>query len=333
MGLTRSLIVKGPAKLVYNSITYYTPDDVSVAIDDGAVDVASAFFGPHVDRLTVNPKVTVQFTPHAMISAGPAAVTRVNAMTALIPAIFTNGFYGTQYLGSGGSELALQIWGSNGELVTVNNAIITAPPSLTFSADKPIFGQCTITGICKTTSADINLGVANSLLDVASAQADPGLAFLGVPTYLQRRYKGALGSQTGFTEIWPEGGWTVSFNPQWRERQVQGLTVDFELTGMEIIASCVPTGPTMSEIINLLGVGGDGGASWPQGQLQTTQQATHSLTIVDPSDSSVPVTLNKPVIRNPGFRFGHENLRNAELQFVSTLRLSAGSAVALAAFA
>jgi len=333
MGLTRSLIVKGPAKLVYNSITYFTPDDVSVVLDDGAQDVASSFFGPHVDRLVVNPKITVQFTPHALISAGPVEVTRLAALTALIPAIFTNGFYGTQYLGSGGSELTLQIWSSNGELVTVSNAVITSPPSLTFTADKPIFGQCTITGICKTTSTDINLGAVNSLLDVATAQADPGLAFLGVPSYLQRRYKGALGSQTGFTEIWPEDGWKVAFSPSWRERKIQGLTVDYELTGMEIIASCVPTGPSMSNLINLVGIGGDNGASWPQGAHMTAQQTTNSLTIVDPSDSSVPVTLNKPIIRSPGFKFGGETLRNGEIQFVSSVRFSSGAAVALAAFA
>lgn len=333
MGLTRSSIIKGPAKIVYDSISYWTPDDISFQLDDGSQPVNSSFFGPKIDSLVINPKVTVQFTPHAIVGTGPAEVTRVNAMTALVPAIFTNGFYGTQYLGSGGSEKSLQIWSSNGELITISNAIITTPPSLSFSADKPIFGPCTITGICKTTSSDIDLGKANSLFDVAAAQADPGLAFLGVPSYLQRRYKGALGSQTGFTEIWPEGGWTVAFNPSWRERQIQGLTVDFELVGMEIVASCVPTGPSMSQILNLVGVGGDNGASWPQGTLMTTQQATHSLTIVDPSDSSTPVTLNKPLIRNPGFRFGHENLRNGEIQFVSNIRFSTGSAVALAAFA
>lgn len=332
MGLTRSLIVKGPAKIVYDSITYFTPDDISLNIDDGFVDVNSSMFGPHADRLVVNPKVTAQFTPHAIVGTGPAEVTRAAAMAALIPAIFTNGFYGTQYIGSG-SEKELKIWSTNGELITISNAVITSPPSLMFSADKPIFGSCTITGICKTTSSDINLGAANSLLDVAASQADPGLAFLGVPSYLQRRYKGNLGSQTGFTEIWPEGGWQVQFSPQWRERQIQGLTVDFELVGMEIIVSCVPTGPTMSQLINLLGVGGDNGASWAQGKLQSGQQSTHDLVITDPSDSSSPFTLKKPVIRNPNFRFGHESLRNGEIQFVSTLRLSSGSAVALAAFA
>jgi len=333
MGLTRSLIVKGPAKIVYDSVTYFTPDDITLAIDDGAVDVNSNIFGPHVDRLIINPKVTVSFTPHALVGTGPAEVTRAAAMAALIPAIFTNGFYGTQYIGSGGSEKTLQIWSTNGELITISNAIITAPPSLMFAADKPIFGSCTVTGIVKTTSSDIVLGAANSLLDVASAQADPGLAFLGVPSYLQRRYRGALGSQTGFTEIWPEGGWTVAFSPQWKERQIQGLTVDFELAGMEIIVSCVPTGPSMSEIINLVGVGGDNGASWAQGKLQSAQQTTHNLTIVDPSDSSVPFTLNKPIIRGANFRFSHENLRAGEIQFVSQLRLSAGAAVALGAFA
>ncbi len=332
MGLLRSTLVKGPAKIVYDSITYFTPDDISVVLDDGGQQIASSMFGPNTDRLVINPKVTVQFTPHALVGTGPAEVSRVNAMTAVVPAIFTNGFYGTQYIGSG-SEKSLQIWGSNGELVTISNAVITAPPSIMFSANKPIFGSMTVTGICKTTSSDIDLGQANSLLDVATSQADPGLAFLGIPSYLQRRYKGALGSQTGFTEIWPEDGWTVSFNPSWKERMIQGLTVDFELAGMEIIASCVPVGPSMSQIINLIGVGGDNGASWAQGKSMLAQQATHSLTIVDPSDSSVPVTLNKPIIRTGNFRFGHENLRNGEVQFVSTLRLSTGSAVALAAFA
>jgi len=332
MGLLRSNIVKGPAKIVYDSITYFTPDDINVTLDDGGQDVASSMFGPNADRLVINPKVTVTFTPHALVGTGPAEVTRAAAMAAVIPAIFTNGYYGTQYIGSG-SEKSLQIWGSNGELVTISNAVITAPPALMFSADKPIFGSMTVTGICKTTSSDIDLGQANSLLDVATAQADPGLAFLGVPSYLQRRYKAALGSQTGFTEMWAEGGVSVQFNPSWRERTIQGLTVDYELVGMQIIVGLVPVGPSTSQLINLMGIGGDNGASWAQGKSMLAQQTTHSLTIVDPSDSSVPFTLNKPILRTGNFRFGHENLRNGEVQFVSTTRLSGGSAVALGAFA
>lgn len=333
MGLTRSLIVKGPAKIVYAGVSYWTPDDITLALDDGAVDVNSSFFGPHVDRLIMNPKVTVQFTPHAMVGTGPAEVTRAAAMAALVPGIFTDGFYGTQYLGSGGSEATLIIWSSTGEKVTLSNAIITGPPAIQFSADKPIFGQCTVTGICCTTTSDIKLGAANSLYTIATAQADPGLAFLGVPSYLQRRYKANLGSQTGFTEIWAEQGWTVEFRPSWRERMIQGLTVDYELSGMEIIARCVPTGPTMKQILDLVGVGGTNGASWAQGALQSGMQATHSLVITDPSDASTPFTLNKPVIRGANFRFSHENLRQGEIQFVSQTRITTGAAVALAAFA
>lgn len=332
MGLLRTSLIKGPAKIVYDSITYFTPDDITFTLDDGAQDVNSAIFGPHVDRLIVNPKVTVAFTPHALVGTGPAEVTRAAAMAAIIPAIFTNGFYGTQYIGSG-SEKTLTIWSTTGEQIVIQNAVITSPPSLTFTADKPIFGSMTVTGICKTTSSDIDLGQANSLFDTSTGASDPGLAFLGVPSYLQRRYKGNLGSQTGFTEIWPEDGWTVAFSPQWKERMIQGLTVDFELAGMEIIASCVPTGPSMAQILDLIGIGGDNGASWAQGKLQSSQQTTHSLVITDPSDASSPFTLNKPVIRSANFRFGHENLRNGEIQFVSQTRISTGSAVALGAFA
>jgi len=333
MGLTRSLIVKGPAKIVLGGTSYWTPDDISLEVDDGAVDVRSSMFGPKLDALVINPKVTVQFTPHAMVDAG-GAVTRAAALAALIPAIFTNGFYGTQYIGSGGSEATCVLWSTTGEKVTISNAIITKPPSVSFSADKPIFGQCTVTGICATTSSDINLGLANSLYTaVASGASDPGVAFLGVPSYLQRRYKGNLGTQTGFTEIWPEGGWMVDFNPTWKERQIQGLTVDYELAGMEIMAKGVITGPTMKQILDLVAIGGTGGASWPQGSLMSAQQTTNSLVITDPSDSTTPFTLNKPVIRKPGFKFGHDVLRNGEIGFHSQLRFSSGSAVALATIA
>lgn len=332
MGLTRSLIVKGPAKIVLGGISYWTPDDISLDLDDGIVDVKSAMFGPRVDGLVINPKVNLSFTPHAMVGTGPAEVTRAAALAALIPAIFTNGFYGTQYIGSG-SETPCVIWSTTGERVTIHNAVITKPPSVSFAADKPIFGSVSITGICKTTSSDINLGAANSLYTIALGASDPGLAFLGVPSYLQRRYRGNLGSQSGFTEIWPEGGWTVDFTPAWKERQIQGLTVDYELAGMEIMVKGVLTGPTMKQILDLVAIGGDDGASWGQGRLASAQQATHSLVITDPIDGSAPFTLNKPQIRKPGFKFGHEVLRNGEIGFHSQIRFSTGSAVALATIA
>jgi len=94
----------------------------------------------------------------------------------------------------------------------------------------------------------------------------------------------------------------------------------------------VPTGPTMDQVIKLLGVGGDSGASWPQGALLSAQQATHSLTIVEPVAPATLFTLNKPVLRGAGFRFGHETLRVGELAFTSTARFTTGTLQALGAF-
>jgi hypothetical protein len=42
MGLTRAYIVKGPAKIVLGGISYWTPDDISLDLDDGIVDVLDA---------------------------------------------------------------------------------------------------------------------------------------------------------------------------------------------------------------------------------------------------------------------------------------------------
>ena len=331
MGLTRSQIIRGPAKIIYGGITYWTPDDITLEIDPGLEDVKSSMFGPRLDALVVNPKVTVTFTPHMFTDTGPATPAIGTVMAALVPPIFTNGYYGTAYIGAG-SELPLVIWASSGEQVTLLNAVITKPPSITFAADKPLFGAVTVTGICATTAGDIILGAANSIYNEATGASDPGLAAQGVPTYLQRRYKAVLGSQTGFTEMFGEEGWTVDFNPSWKERTIQGLTVDYELTGMEVMVKGVPTGPTMDQVIKMVGVGGDNGASWAQGAKLSGQQSTHDLTIVEPGGPTTVFTLKKPVLRQAGFKFGYETLRVGELGFHSQTRFSAGVLQTLASF-
>lgn len=329
MGLVRTNILRGPAKIEYEGQTLWSPDDITIQIDDGFTDVSTSMFG-RVDGLLVNPKITATFTPHAFTPDGTIETTFAAICAVLIPPIFTNGYHGTAYIGSA-SEKDLNIWGADGTLLTIQNCVITAPPNLILAADKPMFGSMTITGICKTTSSDIDLGQNDSLYNLVTGQADPGDAFLGVPSYLQRRYKGNLGTQTGFTEIWPEEGWTISFNPSWRERTVQGLTVDYELSGMEIMATCVPVGPTMLQVADLHAVGGNAGSSWAQGARLSGQQTTHDLVLKTGGDTTV-FTLGKPVIRSPGFRFGQEVLRVGELGFHSQARFTAGTKAVLAAF-
>ena len=331
MGLQRSQIIRGPAKISDGTLTYWTPDDITLELDPGFVDVKSSMFGPRIDALVVNPKVSLTFTPNMFTGAGPAEPTMATVCAALVPAIFTNGYYGTAYIGAG-SEVAWTIWGSDGAQVIIKNGVITKPPSITFAADKPLFGAMTLTGICCATASDINLGLANSILNESTGASDPGLAALGVPSYLQRRYKCVLGGQTGFTEMWGENGWTVDFNPSWKERTIQGLTVDYELTGMEVMVKGVPTMPTMDQVLKLVGVGGDNGASWAQGKLMSAQQSSNDITIVEPGGPATVFSLRKPVLRQAGFKFGYETLRVGELGWHATLRLSTGAALPLSAF-
>lgn len=325
MGLTRAKVLRGPAKISFGGLYFWTPDDISLMVDDGAEERRSSMFGP-VDRMVINPKVSVTFT----VQAVTAGTTLTALLQALIPAIFTTGAYGTAYIGAN-AEATCTIWGTGGDQVVINSAVITKPPQVNFSANKPLLGATTITGICKTTAADIVLGANNSLYTASEGVADPGGQFAGLPSYLQQRYKGVWGTQAGFTEIWPEAGWTVDFNPSWNERKVQGLTIDYELSGMEIISKCVPMGPTMKQVLDVLGIGGTTGASWGQGSLMSAQQTTHDLTIVDSAAATV-FTQKKPIIRQPGFRFGYEALRLNELAWHSQVRFAAGVPGALAAF-
>ena len=325
MGLTRAKVLRGPAKIAMGGLTFWTPDDITLTVDDGAEERRSSMYGP-VDRMVINPKVTVTFTPQAVTSGTTLAA----LLAVCIPAIFTNGYYGTAYIGAG-AEATCTIWATGGEQVVLNSYVITSPPQVSFSANKPLLGSMTVTGICATTAADITLNQNNSLYTVSIGAADPGGTFAGLPTYLQQRYKGVWGTQTNFTELWPEDGWTVTFNPSWNERKVQGLTIDYELTGMEVIAKCVPMGPSMKQVLDLLGVGGTTGASWGQGSLLSTQQTANDLTIIDPAAATV-CTLKKPIIRQPGFKFGYVSLRLNELAWHSQVRFSAGVPGPLAAF-
>lgn len=326
MGLVRTAIIRGPAKIVYAAHTFWTPDDIAVEIDDGAESLATSMFGV-VDALVTNPKVTVNFTPHSFTAAGNAEPTFAAICAILIPAIFTTGAVGTAALGAA-AEVPLVIWGSDGNKLTIANAVITKPPALILSADKPLFGSMTVTGICKTTTSDIDLAVNGALYVLTSGEADPGLQFLGVPSYLQRRYVGNLGTQTGFTALWPEDGWTVDFQPSWRERKVQGLTIDYELAAMEILAKCTPVGPTLLQVADLHAVGGNAATAWGQGARMSGQQTTHSLLLK--TGATTVFTLNKPIIRNPGFRFGAESLRIGELGFHSIARFTTGTKAAIA---
>jgi hypothetical protein len=100
---------------------------------------------------------------------------------------------------------------------------------------------------------------------------------------------------------------------------------------MEILAKCVPTGPTMKQVADLVAIGGTTGASWGQGSLMSAQQTTNDLTIVDPAAATV-FTLKKPVLRRPGFRFGYQSLRVNELGWHSQVRFTAGAPGALAVY-
>jgi hypothetical protein len=87
----------------------------------------------------------------------------------------------------------------------------------------------------------------------------------------------------------------------------------------------------LAQLADLHAIGGNGGASWAQGARLSGQQTTHDLVIKTGGGTTV-FTLNKPVIRGPGFRFGQETLRFNELGFHSQARFTAGAKAALAAF-
>jgi hypothetical protein len=326
MGLLRTALISGPAKVVFGTTSFWTSDDIQLTISDGFNDIESAMFGV-VDKALVNPQITITFTQVAWAKEGtPDEIpTMAEVCAVLVPEAYRTWTYAGSHLIGSSSEVSCKIWGGNGDLWEVHNCVVTQPPEITLAADQPMFGPVTLTGLVKETSGDIDVGQIGSLYTYTASAAQPGSEYCGVPTYLQRRYKGAWASKAGHTEVWPQAGFQISFNPTLGEvRTVQGLTLDYSITNMEVMVSCVPIGPTAAQLLTIVGVGGSAGDEYLAGQLISEKQLDTDFVITETSASTAVFTLNGPVMRGHGFQFGREVLRQGEVAYVSQARFAAG---------
>lgn len=313
MPVSRTSLVTGPAKITWNSATLYSKDDFDIVLEKDTIPVMTSAHGK-VDERATETKAECSFTPEG----------RWN--DALIAAIFTpfaNMAVGTSII-TGTDRPMVAV--SADQTHTIVAAGITKLPDIILSATKTLLGPITFTGVRKLAG---DWETADSLYTIGSGASIADATFNPLDIKMQP-YLATWGAVSGFEDFETEDGWTISFNLQTEEKKTDsGGILDIRFKSIEIMAKCVPIGPTAAQILANLRMQGTGN---PRGhslaEVSPGGAASPALTITGDDGTDYCVIANA-ALKSGGYKFGSTVLRNGEIGFVGARTFSSGAQQAL----
>lgn len=296
--INRTSIIAGPAKIVYDSQSFWSKGDVTVKVVNDRFDIQTAHFGK-VDERFSDRRIEVSFEPSGAFSAGVAAVLWPYAATAVGASVFT------------GTDKALEIFGRDGRKVTVHAAAVTKMPSIRMGVTQTLIGDVMFTGLVKN-STDPTTAAAYYTEAAVTYPGDTGFA---VADILTKAYASVWGASAPWSSFQTEGGWTIDFNLSLTPQKVDGIgTVDMTFSQLAVSAKCVPVGPTAADILTkVAGTAGLGA----------------SIATADPlniSATGVYVRLYRAALAESGLAFGSTVKRIGQTEFIATRGVTTGTA-------
>lgn len=216
---TRTTIVRGPAKIAFDSATFYSKGGVSLTMTNSTFDKESDAYGV-LGKSKTDFQVLVEFEP----------VGEIEALTVLFP-------YGSTAIGAsiyGGTDKPLVITAA-AATYTIRNAAITQMPSIRCSANNTAFGPVQFTGILELG------GDPSALGDYYAVAAGAAIGTAFDPSKLVTApYTATLGGSTTF---FSEAGFEISFDLGITPIVVDGIgTVDMSLQNLGCNITCIPVG-------------------------------------------------------------------------------------------
>ena len=212
---TRTTIVRGPAKVVFDSATFYSKGGINITMTTSTFDKESDAYGV-LGKSKTDFQVVVEFEP----------VGEIEALATLFP-------HGSTTIGAsiyGSTDKSLVITATDATY-TIRNAAVTQMPSIRCTATNTAFGSVQFTGI-------LDLGGDPSLLsDYYSVGAGAAIGTLFDPTKLiTAPYQATLGGSTTF---FSEAGFEISFEMGLTPIMIDGIgTVDMSLQNLGCNISC-----------------------------------------------------------------------------------------------
>ena len=217
----RTTIVRGPAKITYDTAVFYSKGGVTLRMVNTTFDKDTDAFGM-VSKAKTDFQIIVEFEP----------VGEVEELAKLYP-------YGSTAIGAsiyGATDKALTITAADATY-TINNAAITQLPSLRLSANNTAFGPVQFTGLLDIGGDPANLSDYYSVAGGAAFGTgfDPA-KIVSAP------YTATLGFGTPLSFM-SEAGFEVSFDLGLNPVIVDGIgTVSMALQNLGATITCIPTG-------------------------------------------------------------------------------------------
>ncbi len=258
---SRVHLLRGPARLEYNDVVFYSAGDVRLDLRTRTREACVAELGP-LEFWMDDVELTVTFQPAAAWSAPLLAV--------LYP-------YGGALPGQSlfaGDDQPLVIQSPDGVKLTLQAAALTHMPALRLAGGRPAFGEATFRAL---TAAGGARSVSDSLYQVESASW-PAPNF-DRTQLVAGPVSASWGSASPWSTLQTVDGFLLEFPLKLREEMLDDVgTADLSVLEVGARAQFMPAGPTAAALLDaahVQGSGADRGASlFPNASSLVLQGAT-----------------------------------------------------------
>lgn len=282
---TDSSIIRGPAIITYNGVTFYAKDDIKVKTRLDLFDIQASGIGS-IDKRINQVLSEITFTPHGEISS--------NLLGVLFP--HAAAITGASAMPVSDNNLVIQPYNGK-ERCTYKNAFVSKMPEVSLAATKTPFGQVTFSGFGSNNSA---WSTAGRIVDVAdNAFSDTGLSSSAVRTMA---YTAVLGSLSApWNNIRTKTGWTVSFDVGMDPVEEDSTGIfDYIYNGqVKVDAKCNPIGIKVADLHALMATfQGTGGARG------NSASGNRCNLVLSGATGGINMTLNDMVLDEASHRYG-----------------------------
>lgn len=290
--IQRSTLHRGPGNLTYDSLTLFSQEDITAAIEIETWRPKISTHGEGAPRIA-DARGQITFTPAGRITP--------EIIAALFPAGFRNPTIGARVFPA--ADKPLSIHGVDGAKLDFVSAALTKMPGLTLSPKGTAFGEAGFTALIGDNKERSAAGSFYTTASAAWSGAFSDAAIIAVP------YSGVWGD----TAIHTEEGWKIDLEAQIEPIVVDGIgTVDYELTGVTARATCRPVDMTAASLAAALR---------PEGlNLGTSLRQSKNLVITGLAGGLV-VTLYDAVMTAAPAVWGATASRAGEITFEASRKL------------
>jgi len=220
------------------------------------------------------------------------------------------------------TDSPVKVWTPDGRLYTGARSAIITVPSLHLGVGKALYGDIKIACLPPSPSGSTvallsPIGTVFTMSE--SGQADPAVSTFTMTDFIREAWSGVWGTVAGFggaagslqggtaVPIQAADEWTIDCAVKYSAISIQGGTVAYKLDSVAYMASCVPYGPSHTDVL---------AAIQSSAHAQGKRLTGSTLTLTSGLNSKT-IKLQNSQIKGGGFVFGGTALGSSKIGFVT----------------